>query len=68
MEDALLAADEIYTVALQILNENGVEPTLVPLVIATAMQRLAQFAIGSMAHSLHELRHTTTTPTEVQDG
>lgn len=50
--EALIAADEIYGVALQILNEHKVEPMAVPLVMGTVTQRLECFAMGAMAHEL----------------
>lgn len=48
----LVAADEIYNVALQILNDRNVDAKAVPLVIATVAQRLEQFALGAMAREL----------------
>ena len=49
IHDAIIAADEIYDAALRIMNEHGVEAEAVPLIAATAMQRLDAFAIGAMA-------------------
>ena len=54
MENALTATDEIYSVALQILNQHQVDAKLVPLVMGTVAQRLESFAIGAMAHELAE--------------
>lgn len=56
MEKHLIAADEIYNVSLQILNENRVDAEAVPLIVATAMQRLEAFAIGAMARELSEMK------------
>lgn len=59
MENALTATDEIYSVALQILNQHQVDATLVPLVMGTVTQRLESFAIGAMAHELAARQETT---------
>lgn len=67
MEDALIAADEIYNVALQILNKHEVDAAAVPLIAATAMQRLEAFAIGAMAREVAALREKDDTE-EVDDG
>lgn len=56
MEKHLIAADEIYNVSLQILNENRVDAEAVPLITATAMHRLEAFAIGAMARELSEMK------------
>ena len=61
MENALLATDEIYSVALQIMNSYQVDAKLVPLVMGTVTQRLESFAIGAMAHELAATRRTDET-------
>lgn len=66
LENALIAADEIYNVALQILNQRNVEPAAVPLIVATAMQRLEAFAIGAMAREVAALKSED--DEEVEDG
>lgn len=68
MENALIAADEIYNVALQILNQHEVDATAVPLIAATAMQRLEVFAIGAMAREVAALREKGNDTEEVDDG
>lgn len=55
MQRLLEAADEIHSAALQILNHYEVDAKAVPLVMATAAQRLEQFAIGAMARELSAL-------------
>lgn len=59
MENAIIAADEIFNVALQILNERQLDAKLVPLVMGTVTQRLESFAIGAMAHELAARQETT---------
>lgn len=59
MENAIMAADEIFNVALQILNERQLDAKLVPLVMGTVTQRLESFAIGAMAHELAARQETT---------
>lgn len=66
LENALIAADEIYNVALQILNQRGVDAAAVPLIVATAMQRLEAFAIGAMAREVAALKSEE--DKEVEDG
>lgn len=61
MDNALIAADEIYSVALQIMNNYQVDAKLVPLVMGTVTQRLDTFAIGAMAHELSATRQTEET-------
>ena len=61
MENALQATDEIYSVALQIMNNYQVDAKLVPLVMGTVTQRLETFAIGAMAHELAVTRQTDET-------
>lgn len=60
MNDALIAADEIYSTALQILNSYRVDAKLVPLVMGTVTQRIETFAIGAMAHELAALESELT--------
>lgn len=52
MENAIMAADEIFNVALQILNERQLDAKLVPLVMGAVSHRLDAFAIGEMAREL----------------
>lgn len=66
MHRALAAADEIYNVALQILNNYGVDAKAVPLVMGTVTQRIETFATGAMAREMAALRKTDTE--EVDDG
>lgn len=56
MTDLLEAADEVYSASLQILNHYRIEPWGVPLVMASASQRIEQFSIGAMARELSEAR------------
>ena len=58
MQMMLIAADEIYSAALQILNHYGVEAKAVPLIVETAAHRLESFAVGAMARELAELSET----------
>lgn len=63
MENALTATDEIYSVALQILNQHQVDAKLVPLIMGAVTQRLECFAIGAMARELEKPEET-----EVENG
>ncbi len=67
MDNELVAADEIYNVALQILNSHGVDAMAVPLIAATVAHRLEAFATGAMAREMAALRKGTDTE-EVGDG
>ena len=63
MHEALIAADEIYNVALQVMNNHQVDAKLVPLIMGAVTQRLECFAIGAMARELVKPEET-----EEQDG
>ena len=63
MHEALIAADEIYNIALQILNSHQVDAKLVPLIMGAVTQRLECFAIGAMARELEKPEET-----EVENG
>ena len=67
MENALKAADEIFGMALQLLNDNGVDAKLVPLVMGTVAQRVEQFAIGAIAGELAAIKNGADTE-EVDNG
>lgn len=56
IDGLVMAVDDIYGAALQILNERNVDAKAVTLVASTVAQRLEQFAIGAMARELSELR------------
>ena len=68
MENTILAADEVFNVALQVLNERQVDATAIPLVAAAVAHRLEQFAIGAMAREIAELRKTPTESEDEADG
>jgi len=68
MENELIAADEIYNVALQILNSHGVDAMAVPLIAATVAHRLEAFATGAMARELAALRKEHDTEEVGTDG
>lgn len=60
-----MAADEIFNVALQILNERQLDAKLVPLVMGAVSHRLDAFAIGAMARELSDAkRQPETTESE----
>ena len=67
MENALKAADEIFGMASQLLNDNGVDAKLVPLVMGTVAQRVEQFAIGAIAGELAAIKNGADTE-EVDNG
>jgi hypothetical protein len=52
MNEALEAAEEIFSAALQIMNSRGVNAKMAPLIMGTVTSRLNAFAIGEMAHEL----------------
>lgn len=63
MHEALIAADEIYNITLQIMNSHQVDAKLVPLIMGSVTQRLECFAIGAMARELEKPEET-----EVENG
>ena len=65
MEKNLMAADEIYSTALQIMNAHDVDAMAVPLIAATVAHRLEAFATGAMARELAALKEHTE---EVDNG
>lgn len=56
-----MAADEIFNVALQILNERQLDAELVPLVMGAVSHRLDAFAIGEMARELSDAKRQSET-------
>ena len=68
MTEELIAADEIYNVALQILNNHEVDAMAVPLIAATVAHRLEAFALSAMAREVAALREKGTDTEEVDDG
>lgn len=56
-----MAADEIFNVALQILNERQLDAKLVPLVMGAVSHRLDAFAIGEMARELSDAKRQSET-------
>ena len=66
MTEELIAADEIYNVALQVLDAHKVDAMAVPLISATVAHRLDVFATGAMAREMAAMRKDDTE--EVDDG
>lgn len=63
--NALMATDEIYNAALQILSGYGVDTKLIPLVMGTVSHRIESFATGDLARELEDAkRQPETTETE----
>ena len=67
MTEELIAADEIYNVALQVLDAHKVDAMAVPLISATVAHRLDAFATGAMAREMAALKKGTDTE-EVANG